>query len=266
MSIETVQSSDGTRIAFETDGKGPPLILVGGAFCDRRARASGTPLAALLSSRFTVFSYDRRGRGDSGDTPPYGIEREVQDLAALVERAGGAAYAYGISSGAMLVLEASLAGVPISRVALYEPPIQLEASRAEAMGRIVSELDAAIAAGRRGDAAEIFLTKVVQVPAPVVGNMRRAPFWAGLEALAHTLSFDVKIAARALPLLERGGSVPAVTLALCGEASPPWMREGVGALANAIPRARLQVLAGQTHDVDVKVLATELEGFFGGSG
>jgi pimeloyl-ACP methyl ester carboxylesterase len=265
MSIETVKSKDGTSIAFEASGKGPPLILVGGAFCDRRARASGTPLAALLSSRFTVFSYDRRGRADSGDTPPYGIEREVQDLAALVERAGGAAYAYGISSGAMLILEASLDGVPLSRVALYEPPIQLDSSRGEELEKLVGELDAAVGAGRRGDAAEIFLTKVVQVPASVVGQMRKAPFWAGLEALAHTLAFDVRIAARALSLLERARSVPSVTLALCGEASPPWMREGVGALAKAIPGAQLRILPGQTHDVDVTVIARELEGFFGGA-
>jgi pimeloyl-ACP methyl ester carboxylesterase len=262
MSIETVKSRDGTRIAFEVSGNGPPLVLVGGAFCDRHARASGTPLAALLSSRFTVFSYDRRGRGDSSDTPPWAFDREVEDLAALVERAGGSAYAYGISSGALLVVEASLAGVPITRAAVYEPPIPLDASRADDESKLVAELDTAVAAGRRGDAAELFLTRVVQVPPEVVSQMRRAPFWAGLEALAHTLSYDVRLAGRAPSVLERARAVPAKTLALCGDGSPPWMREGVGALAKAIPGARLRVLAGQTHDVDVNVLAEALEGFF----
>jgi pimeloyl-ACP methyl ester carboxylesterase len=261
-----VKSEDGTPIAFEALGNGPPVILVGGAFCDRKARASGTPLAAALASRFTVFSYDRRGRGDSGDTPPYRIEREVQDLAALVERAGGSACAYGISSGAMLILEASLAGVPFSRVALYEPPIQLDPARTEEMESLVLELETAVAGGRRGEAAELFLTKVVQMPPPVVAQMRKAPVWAGLEALAHTLGFDVRLSARPLSMLERARAAPAVTLALCGEASPPWMREGVGALANAIPGARFLVLAGQTHDVDVTVLAKALAGFFGGPG
>ena len=110
MNIERVKSADGTAIAFERTGKGPPLVLVGGAFCDRSARASGTPLAALLGQRFTVFSYDRRDRGDSEDTPPYAIDREVEDLAALIAEAGGSAFVFGSSSGALLALDGAIAG------------------------------------------------------------------------------------------------------------------------------------------------------------
>lgn len=262
MSIETVKSADGTEIAFEVTGEGPPLLLVGGAFCDRRARSAGTPLAALLAPRFTVFSYDRRGRGGSGDTPPWSLEREVEDLAALVRRAGGTAGAYGISSGAMLVVEACLRGVPLSKIALYEPPIRVDASPGDAMVARARELEAAVAEGRRGDAAVLFLTQVVQMPVPVVEQMRRAPFWAGLEALAHTLSYDVRITARPASLVERARELSVPALALSGEASPPWMRDGVRTLANAIAGARCEMLAGQTHDVDVTVLAKALGAFF----
>src|SRR4051812_26726028 len=131
MTIEHVKSADGTSLAFETMGHGPPLILVGGAFCGRSAKASGTPLAAHLASHFTVRSYDRRGRGDSGDTPPYAVDREIEDLAALIEVGGAPALVYGMSSGAVLALEAATRGLRIAKLALYEPPLILEAERAK---------------------------------------------------------------------------------------------------------------------------------------
>jgi pimeloyl-ACP methyl ester carboxylesterase len=262
MSLEKVKSRDGTMIAFEITGQGPPLVLVGGAFNDRKGRASGTPLAALLTQAFTVLSYDRRGRGDSGDTPPYDTAREVEDLAALIERAGGSAHVYGMSSGALLALCAAQAGLSIPKLALYEPPIFLDAARAKGMVALAVELEAVSREGRRADAVEIFMTRVMQMPPPAFEQVRKSPFFPSLEALAHTLAYDVRLGALAAPLVERAGSVRAVTLALHGDAAPPWMREGIQTLAGAIPGARCRVLEGQTHDVDTKVLAGALEAFF----
>jgi len=262
MNIEKVKSRDGTMIAFEIAGQGPPLILVGGAFCDRKARASGTPLAGPLASRFTVLSYDRRSRGDSSDTPPYDIEREIEDLAALIEQTGGSAYVYGISSGALLALDAAVSQLPITKLALYEPPIILDAARAKGMENVADELASITVAGRRSDAVELFMTKVLHMPPPAIEQMKKSPFWANLEALAHTLTFDVRITARAASLVERANSVQAATLALQGDAAPPWMADGIRTLVGKIPGARHQTLEGQTHDVDPKVLAGALDAFF----
>jgi pimeloyl-ACP methyl ester carboxylesterase len=209
-----------------------------------------------------VFSYDRRGRGDSSDTPPYDITREVEDLAALIDRAGGSAYLYGISSGALLALDAAESQLPISKLALYEPPIILDAARAKGMESVAAELAAVTVAGRRAEAVEIFMTKVMQMPPPMFERMRESPFFASLEALAHTLSFDVRISTQAPTLVERARSVRAVTLAMQGDAAPPWMSEAIRTLAKAIPGARHQTLEGQTHDVDPTVLARALEAFF----
>jgi pimeloyl-ACP methyl ester carboxylesterase len=259
MEVKRITSADGTAIAFEITGEGPPLILVGGAFCDRSAPASGTPLAALLAHRFTVLSYDRRGRGDSGNTPPWAIDREVEDLSALIAAAGGSAFVFGISSGGLLALDAAARGLPVPKLALYEPPVILDANRAEAFEGLAGRLDEAIAGGRRAEAVELFFTQAMQLPAPAVAQMRRSPTWAGLEALAHTLSHDLRITARGPSRLEQVPAVRSATLAMSGGASPPWMREAIQELASAIPGARYRVLEGQTHDVDSRVLARTLE-------
>ncbi len=263
MTLKKVKSADGTAIAFETTGQGPPLILVGGAFCDRSARASGTPLAVLLAHEFSVFSYDRRGRGDSEDTPPYSIGREVEDLSALNTAAGGSAFVFGISSGAFLALEGALQGLVIPKLALYEPPVILDANRAKSFEPMAKQLAEAAAENRRADAVDTFLTKALQVPAPTVARMRKSAIRPGLEALAHTLSYDLLLTARGASRLEQVLSLRSATLVLDGGASPPWMREGVRTLANAIPHARHLSLEGQTHDVEPKVLAQALEKFFG---
>lgn len=262
MSIDRVTSADGTSIAFEKSGHGPPIILVGGAFCDRGARASGTPLASFLSLGFTVYSYDRRGRGGSGDTPNWSLEREVEDLAALIQAAGGSASVYGISSGALLALAAAERELPILELALYEPPVLLDESRVKQLEDLAEQLQELATSGRRSDAAELFLTRVVMVPAPAVAQMKQAPMWRGLESLAHTLSYDARITALGPTLRERASSVRATTLALYGEACPPWMRDAIQALSHAIPGARSRMLAGQSHDVDPKVLAGVLSEFF----
>ncbi|MET0591668.1 MAG: alpha/beta hydrolase [Polyangiaceae bacterium] len=261
MTFKTITSADGTRIAFETTGDGAPLVLVGGAFCDRSARASGTPLAALLAHRFTVYSYDRRARGDSGNTLPYAMEREVDDLAALLAHAGGGAHVFGNSSGALLAWDAALRGLPIQKLVMFEPPVIVDRDQAESAEQTAKELDLAVAAERPGDAAELFLTKIVRMPPPVVSRMRGSPMWSGLEKLAHTLSSDVRITARGPARLAEAKTLRTTALFIEGAASPPWMREPLRALTSAMPNASVRTLEGQTHDVDPNVLARAIEAF-----
>ena len=255
--MEKVHSRDGTTIAFDRLGDGPPVILVGGGSVDRSANA---PLAELLASHFTVFNYDRRGRGDSGDTPPYAVEREVEDLDTLIDRAGGSAFVYGTSSGAALALEAA-SRVDITKLALWEPPYILdESSRPPAdTARTYTEL---VAAGRRGDAVEYFMAEVVGLPPGFVAEARRAPWWPAQEALAHTLAYDATIMGDYSLPAERLGSVRVPTLVIYGEASFPWMSETAQAIADVLPDARHHALEGQTHDVAPEVLAPVLVEFF----
>lgn len=262
-----VTSKDGTKIAYETMGEGPPLVLIGGAFCDRHARASGTPLAALLATHFTVTSYDRRGRGDSTNTAPWSIDREVEDLAAILEAVaagdGARASVYGISSGGLLALQAMKREVPIASLAIYEAPVVLDPSRRPTLD-LAGELDALSSAGKRTEAAALFLARVVGVPAPAIEGMKRSPMWNGLESLAHTLSFDVQLTASAVDLLAELGHVRRPVFVLDGSASPPFMREGAAALAKALPNARYDTLERQTHDVQPAVLAAALVERLGG--
>ena len=185
-------SKDGTHIAFDRTGQGPALILVGGALSQRSDNA---PLVELLAKRFTVFSYDRRGRGDSGDTLPYAAQREVEDIDALISEAGGMAFVYGKSSGAVLALDAANAlSAKIRKLALYEPPLIVDDGRPPPPPGYAEELDKLIAADRRGDAIEFFMTNVVGMPADAVAPMRKTPAWPKMEAMAHTLAYDVAIA------------------------------------------------------------------------
>lgn len=259
--MKHVTSKDGTKIAYETTGEGPPLVLVGGAFCDRRARASGTPLAELLAPHFTVTSFDRRGRGDSTDTPPWSIEREVEDLAALIDVVAGAAgrraSVFGISSGGLLALEALKRELPIASVATYEAPIVLDPKRRPSTD-LADELAALSSSGKRSEAAALFLARVVGVPPPAIEGMKRAPMWPALESLAHTLSYDVHLAAGAVDLLEHLARARRPVFVIDGGGSPPFMREGGAALAKALPNARHDTLEGQTHDVEPAALAAAL--------
>jgi pimeloyl-ACP methyl ester carboxylesterase len=255
--VHKVTSKDGTAIAFDRSGQGPALILVGGALSDR---SGGAPLAALLAPRFTVFSYDRRGRGESGDTAPYAVEREVEDIEALVDEAGGAAFVYGKSSGAVLALEATKTfPARVKGLVLYEPPLIIDAGRPlppKDYDKRVSELTAA---GRRGDAVAFFLTEVVGMPAETVAEMRKAPAWPKLEGLAHTLAYDAAVtegtmAGKPLPP-RRWASATVPTLVMAGGASPAWMQRSAQALAGILPQAQHRTLEGQTHDVAPDVLA-----------
>ncbi|MBT2487594.1 alpha/beta hydrolase [Streptomyces sp. ISL-96] len=254
-----VISRDGTPIAYERRGEGPPLILVGGAFSTGGAEA---PLAALLAPRFGVVTYDRRGRGDSGDTPPYAVAREAEDLAALVEEERGPVSVYGMSSGGALVLEAAASGVPFDRIAVYEPPFTVvEPSDRIAKARYTTRLGELLAAGDRGGAAELFLSVVGMEP-EVVAQVREAPMWPELEAVAPTLAYDDAVMGDGTVPAERLASVRPPVLVVDGGASPHAMREAARRVAGAVRRGRHRTLTGQVHDVSPHVLAPVLREFF----
>lgn len=248
----TVTSKDGTRIAFDRSGEGPAIILVTGAFNDR---ATGVPLARALERHFTVFNYDRRGRGESGDTAPYAIEREIEDLEALITRADGSASVFGYSSGAILALRAAAQGLSISKLALYDPPPT--GARA---GELAAPLNELIEAGSRGEAVELFQTEAVGIPAAVVAQMRDAPFRPALEKMAHTLVYESLI----LQPLPTGltASVRVPTLVMDGEESHELMRQAAQSLAKALPDGRILTLKGQGHDIVPEVVSPVLEEFF----
>lgn len=235
------------------------MALVAGAAVDR---SSDAPLAELLAADFTVFNIDRRGRGDSGDTPPYAVERELEDIAAVLEEAGGSANLYGHSGGAALALQAVASGLPVRRLALWEPPYILDETKRPPADQ-VEQLETMIAEGRRGDAAAYFLREVVRAPAEFVAQARTQPWWAGQEALAHTLAYDARILGDyALPT-GRAESVRVPTLVLAGGVDFPWMRDTAQALANALPNGEVRFLDGQGHaDVAPTVLAPALKEFF----
>jgi pimeloyl-ACP methyl ester carboxylesterase len=262
--MEEVTSKDGTTIAFDRSGEGPPIVLVGGALSDRSA---ATELAAQLAPRFTVFAFDRRGRGDSADTAPYAVDREVEDVDALIVRAGGDAFVFGHSSGAVLALEAAR-GLPdrVTRLALFEPPFIVDDSRRPLPADYVTRLEELVSSDRRGDAVEYFMTTGPGVPSEVVAGMRKKPSWPSLESVAHTLAYDVTIMGNTMAgspaPLRRWASVTVTTLVMDGAASPDWQRNGTRALAEVLPDARRRTLVGQGHGVDPKVLAHELVAFF----
>ncbi|MEU4222666.1 alpha/beta hydrolase [Nonomuraea sp. NPDC026600] len=256
--MHTVLSADGTRIAYDRSGSGPALVYVTGALCDR---STDKPLAALLAPYFTVLTYDRRGRGDSGDTAPYQVEREVEDLAAVIAEAGGSASVYGMSSGAALALHAAAQGVAITRLALFEPPYSPDDEERLTQARAyAARLGELLTAGRRGDAVELFMT-TVGLPAELIGQMRGAPMWPALEALAPTLAYDAAVMGNSALPAELVAQVGVPALVADGGASPAWLRDTARRLAGALPQGRHRTLAGQTHDVDPQALAPVLREF-----
>ncbi|MEN3284223.1 MAG: hypothetical protein V7607_5363 [Solirubrobacteraceae bacterium] len=256
--MKTVTSADGTAIAFDRLGAGAPVILSAGAFNDRSTTA---PLARALAQRFTAVNYDRRGRGDSADAPEYSVEREIEDIAALIAEAGGAAAVFGYSSGANLVLNAAGAGLAITRLALYEPPFVVDDSRPRPPDDMADRLAKLIAAGRRGDAVELFQTEVIGMPPEVVAQMREAPFRPGMEAIAHTLVYDATIVGDLTLPTELVASIAAPTLVIDGEQSPPVMRAAAQAVADTLPNGRRQSLAGQDHTIDPQATAPVVADF-----
>ena len=257
--MNTATSKDGTTIAFDRLGDGPPVILVSGGSVDR---SSNTSLAELLASHFTVFNYDRRGRGPSGDTPPYAVEREVEDIDAVVDAAGGSAFLYGSSSGAALALEAARRlPTRITKLALWEPPFIPEGYPRPPADAAQTFTDL-VAAGRRGDAAEFFMTKVVGMPPEFAAQARSAPWWPAQEALAHTLAYDATIMGDYSLPTERAAQVTIPTLVLDGGASFPFMHITAQALTNILPNGQQHTIEGQSHDIAAEALAPVLAEFF----
>ena len=278
--MKTVTSKDGTTIAFDQSGKGPAVILVTGAL-GTRSHATPNSMADILSKQFTAIDYDRRGRGDSGDTPPYAVQREIEDIEALIDGAGGSAFLFGNSSGAILALEAARA-LPnkVRKLVMYEPPFIIDDSRPPLPKDYVEQLNAATAAGRPGDAVEIFMTKAMLIPPEFVAMMRNAPMsqtfgddtgakppeWADMEKVAHTLAYDGMIvkdflAGKPLPP-KRWASFTAPTLVIVGGNSEPFFHDGAQALVNDMPNARGRTLEGQDHAVSPAALEPMLTEFF----
>jgi pimeloyl-ACP methyl ester carboxylesterase len=261
----TVTSNDGTRIAFDQLGEGAPVILVGGAF-SYRMFPKLVELTELLAERFTVVNYDRRGRGDSGDTAPYAVERELEDLEALIEAAGGSASLWGWSSGGVLALRATAAGLPVTRLAVYQPPFLVDDDGHRPPPDFERTLAELTASDRRGAAASYFMKKGMGMPALIVGVMRLTPFWPRLKATALTLPYDVAVMGCAEwgePLsAEQWASVTAPTLVLDGEKSPAQLRNAARALAVVLPNATHRTLPGQSHNVSMEALAPVLAEFF----
>jgi pimeloyl-ACP methyl ester carboxylesterase len=263
--MRTVTSRDGTTIAFDQSGKGPALILVGGMFEQRAMDSETAQLAALplLAEHFTVFHYDRRGRGDSTDTQPYALEREIEDIEALIEEAGGEAFVFGISSGAALAFEAALGlGGKVKKLAMYEAPYNDDADARQAWKEFRRQLKEALAEGRRGDAVGLFMM-LLGMPADQLDGMRQHPMWPMWEAVAPTIAYDAAaLGEDASVPTEKAASVAVPTLIMNGGASYPFMRATAMALANAMPHARHRTLEGQTHEVAAEALAPVLVEFF----
>lgn len=267
--MQTTTSADGTRIAFDVHGDsgGPTLVLVPAVLSTR----AWDPLYDTLATRLaegglTVVRYDRRGRGDSGDTPPYAVEKEIADIAAVIAATGGTAYAYGLSSGAVLALRATAALPEITRLAVYEPPFIVDDSRPPLPDDYVEQLDAAVAEGRRGDAVEILMTRAIRIPAEFLAGMKADPSWQAMEAVAHTIAYDGRVMGDTMsgrPLPTEWKSITTPTLVLTGGVSEPYMHTGGRALAELLPHATHRVVEGQGHDVDPAVLAPVLAEWFG---
>ncbi|MBB6349552.1 pimeloyl-ACP methyl ester carboxylesterase [Nonomuraea muscovyensis] len=282
-----VTSADGTPIAFHRSGTGPPLVLVHGAFTGKD-HPTLREVAVALSPWFSVYNYDRRGRGGSGDTPPHTAQREVEDLAALValaasggpaspsargssggpvtlsgEPSGGPVMLFGGSSGAALALTAAARDPAVGKLALWEPPYHVGAGAPSLPAGFAATLEGLVRQGRRGDAVELFMVAAAEVPAEAVTAMRAEPSWPGLEALAHTLAYEAAVMGpgNALPT-ELLTSIRSPTLVLNGADSPRWMRDAGRAVAAAVPGAAHRVLDGQTHAVAARSLAPELLEFF----
>ena len=255
--MNIVTSVDGTTIAFDRLGSGPPVIVVGGQLCDRSLTR---PTAEALAKHFSVFNYDRRGRGDSGDTPPYDPDREVEDLAAVIAAVGGSAAVYGHSSGAALGLRAAAAGVGVSALALFEPPYtapDLASAGGDELGR---RIEALVAAGRRGDAVEAFQL-AIGMPRELVEGLREAPFRADLEAIAHTLPYDLAVIGPGTVPVDLLKQVDVPTVVVAGAASPPPLLAAARAVADGVPGAHLEVLDGVDHSAPPEVLAPPVARF-----
>jgi pimeloyl-ACP methyl ester carboxylesterase len=257
--METVQSADGTTIAYEITGNGPVLVTSVGLFCDRGTTAG---LAAILAPEFTVVRYDRRGRGDSGDAPEYAPEREIEDLAAVIAAVGGSAMVYGHSSGAVLALEGAARGLPITKIAAYEPPYTIEGARPSKPG-FAARITELIADGRHADAVVEFMTGT-GMPEEQARQMTRGPWWPSMERLVPTMVYDLALVGEEVGIPKRFADIEVPTLVLDGGESDEWARTAVAEVAALVPGGTRVSVPGQNHQVADDVLAPILAEFFRG--
>ncbi len=260
--MSTITSADGTRIAYERTGSGPAVILVDAASC-YRGFGPMVPLPGLLDRDFAVIRYDRRGRGESTDTAPYAVDREIDDLQALIELAGGSASLFGFSSGAVLALRAALRGLPVRRLALLEPPLALDDVPDPADDALAGELTALVEAGRRGDAV-VHFNQSIGVPEEMIAGLVGSEAWPALEQLAHTLVYDCEVTAQ-LPV-DRMRELATPTLVVNSEQSDERLRGWSRRLQELMPNAVHRELKGEWHGVPLEDLAPELIRFFSGPG
>jgi pimeloyl-ACP methyl ester carboxylesterase len=255
--METVTSADGTTIAYDRTGEGPALIVSVGAFCTRH---SFVPPAGL-TRRFTVVTYDRRGRGDSGDTDPFAPEREYEDLAAVAAVTGTEPpFLFGHSSGAAIALRAAARGLHAAGIAAYEAPFTNDEAPPPppAAAARIREL---IAAGRERDAVIFWMTDVVHMPEEATARLTDAPWVADLEPLARTLPYDIAVTAGGVPADELA-KIDIPVLIMGGGNSPAWFKRSVAEQTAALPRSRQRTLSGYDHNAPPEVLAPILAEFF----
>lgn len=269
--MKTTRSKDGTTIAYEQLGSGPPLILVDGAWC-HRAFGPMPKLAPLLAPHFTVVHYDRRGRGASGPAGNYAVEREIEDIRALIDAVGGEAFVYGTSSGAVLAARAASAGIGVRALALYEPPLSLDGTHVPNPPDYIAQIEGFLADGRHGDVAKLFM-RVVGVPPIGIFMMRLMPsVWRNMTTLAPTVMHDFAV----LGDTQRGGPMPdelaralaqiaVPTTVMVGGKSPTYLHHAARAVAERVPGATTRTIAGQDHNIAAKAQAPALIEFFSGA-
>ncbi|MFD7153550.1 alpha/beta fold hydrolase [Kribbella sp. NPDC059898] len=262
--MSTVTSADGTTIGFDAYGAGRPLILIDGATAHRAVNPINGELGQLLSDGFRTYAYDRRGRGESTDTAPYAIQREIEDLGALIEDAGQPAILFGWSSGCLLALDAAAAGLPVAGLVLFEPPVVVDDVRPPLPPDYVEQLDAFVAAGRRDQAAELFMTAAAGMPAEAVAGMKQSPYWAPLEEIAHTIAYDGRIMGTTMsgnPLpADRWADVKVPVLVLYGDKTWPALSAGASAVAANLD-APLKAVPGENHSTEAATLVPVLREF-----
>lgn len=268
MTSDTVLSADGTTIAFDVEGSDshPVLVRVDGAATHRALDPVRAEFTRRLTDRFRVVSYDRRGRGGSSDRGTYAVEREIEDVAALLDRFGGRGFLVGLSSGAVLALRCAAAGLPIDGLACYEPPFVVSPDRAPVAIDYAERLRAELDSGRPGNAMKLFMTEAVGMPAAMVDGMADQPFWPALEQVAPTLVYDAHVMGETMQgrpeALDVFSDVSVPTLVMNGSASEPWLRKAAALLTGLLPNATATELAEQTHDVDPAALADTIGVYF----
>jgi len=256
-----VTSRDGTVIAYDKIGSGPSIILVGGAFQYRSFDPNTAKLAELLSSKFTVYTYDRRGRGESTDTLPYAVEREIEDLDSLITEAGGSAYAFGMSSGGALTLAAAAHSSNINKLAVYEPPFR-DPDAPQLPDNFSDHLTDLLGADDQDGAVTHFLTQGVGVPEEMVAGMRQSPMWPGFTAVAPTLAYDNAIMGDSRIPVDTLSSISLPVLVIDGGNSADWVGKAIETTTKVLPNGQRQTLKGQDHNVDPVALAPVLLTFF----